>query len=313
MILPEYLTSRRQDSHKGDYGHALLIAGSYGKMGAAVLAAKAALRAGAGLLTVHVPLLGVDIMQTSFPEAMVDIDGNDGYFSAVPSGLDHYDAIAVGPGLGLNEASFRALRGLLQMLPRQAFLILDADALNLVAIHADELLPLLPHGVILTPHEREFERLVAGTYNPKIPYFDNEEQRLQTQWKFAAEHHAVVIRKSHRSMVVSPDGHVSRNNTGNAGMSTAGAGDVLTGMLLGLAAQQRAYLHDTLTSKGEQSYQLAQLGVSLHGLSGDLAAADMGEASVIASDLIAYLPKAIKKLKEEESERHNEDEDVRDD
>lgn len=276
----------------------MLIAGSYGKMGAAILAAKATLRAGAGLLTVHVPLLGVDIMQTAFPEAMVDIDSNDGYFTTVPANLDRYDAIAVGPGLGTNEASYLALRGLLRLMPQEAILILDADALNLLALHADELVPLLPHGTILTPHEREFERIVCGKYNPPQPYFENEEQRMQTQWKFASDHHVIVVRKSHRSMVVGSDGRVSRNTTGNAGMSTAGAGDVLTGMLLGLAAQQRAYSQNLLSGKEDQCYQLAQLGVKLHGLCGDLAAADLGQAPIIASDLITYLPQAIKQLQE---------------
>lgn len=298
-MLPEYLTDRRQASHKGDYGHALLIAGSYGKMGAAILAAKATLRTGAGLLTVHVPLLGVDVMQATFPEAMVDIDDNDGYFTTVPASLHKYDAIAIGPGLGINDASYLALRGLLKLVPRDTFLILDADALNLLALHADELLPLLPHGTILTPHGREFERLVSGTYNPP-PYFENEEQRMQTQWKFASEHHVVVVRKSHRSMVVSADGRVSSNATGNAGMSTAGAGDVLTGMLLGLASQQHAYSQNLLSGKDDQCYQLAQLGVKLHGLCGDLAAQDMGQAPIIASDLITYLPRAIKQLQQEE-------------
>lgn len=295
-MLPEYLTNRRQDSHKGDYGHALLIAGSYGKMGAAILAAKATLRAGAGLLTVHVPLLGTDIMQTAFPEAMVDIDNNDGHFSAVPDDLGKYDAIAVGPGLGTHEDSHQALRSLLEQIPQETILIIDADALNLVALHADEMIPLLPHGTILTPHEREFERIISGSYNPPQPCFENEEHRMQTQWKFASDHHVIVVRKSHRSMVVGPDGRVSRNTTGNAGMSTAGAGDVLTGMLLGLAAQQRAYSQNLLCGKEDQCYQLAQVGVKLHGLCGDLAAADMGQAPIIASDLIAHLPQAIRHL-----------------
>lgn len=305
MLLPEYLVNRRQESHKGDYGHALLIAGSYGKMGAAVLAAKACLRSGAGLLTAHVPLLGVDIMQTSFPEAMVDIDGNDGFFSSLPNDLERYAAVAVGPGLGTHEASYKALKALLQKMPRDRFIILDADALNLLAIHSAELMPLLPSGTILTPHEREFERLVSGTYNPPSPFFGSEEQRLQSQWKFAAEHKAVVIRKAHRSMVVSPDGRVSRNDTGNAGMSTAGAGDVLTGILLGLAAQERCYSPGTLTSKAEQAYDVARMGTALHGLAGDMAAQRLGQASLIASDIIAALPEAIQRIQADSQADHS--------
>ncbi|MDY5968853.1 MAG: NAD(P)H-hydrate dehydratase [Bacteroidales bacterium] len=304
MLLPEYLTNRRQESHKGDYGHALLVAGSYGKMGAAVLAAKACLRAGAGLLTAHVPLLGVDVMQSSFPEAMVDIDGNDGFFGTVPTGLEKYAAVAVGPGLGMNEVSCQALKELLRNLPRDKFLIMDADALNLLATHSADLLPLLPYGTILTPHEREFERLVSGKYNPPSPFFGNEEQRLQTQWKFAAEYKVVVIRKTHRSMVVSPDGRVSRNDTGNAGMSTAGAGDVLTGIILGLAAQERCYSQGTLTSKAEQAYNIARIGTALHGLAGDLAAQRVGQPSLIASDIIDTLPEAIRKMHTDSCTEH---------
>lgn len=255
------LTNRKPDTYKWDYGHALLIAGSHGRMGCAVLAARACMRTGAGLLTVHVPERAVDILQISTPEAMLDIDPSPTLFTALPDNLDRYDAIAVGPGIGTHASTALALQALLTALAEKPKpLILDADALNLAALYPG-ILPSLPQGTVVTPHAGEYQRLF-GDADPA---------------DMAREHGIVIVKKSHRTQIFTPDGEVTTNTTGNAGMATAGSGDVLTGILLGLAAQ------------GVEPAEAAKIGVWMHGKSGDIAMQKQSQSSIIASDLVENL------------------------
>jgi ADP-dependent NAD(P)H-hydrate dehydratase / NAD(P)H-hydrate epimerase len=266
------IKKRGKFSHKGTYGHALLIAGSYGKKGASVLASRACLRSGVSLLTSHVPQLGYEIIQNSVPEAMISIDSSETVFSEVPD-LSPYSAIGIGPGLDKKPEIQRAFKALLLAKPNKW--IIDADALNILSENQDWY-NLLPENTILTPHPKEFERL-AG------PSTDSYE-RLQKQFQFSAIHKVIVVCKGAHSCITLPDGRVFFNSTGNPGMATAGSGDVLTGIILGLLAQSYSPEDATL------------IGVYLHGLAGDLAAVEFGEYSLVAGDIISYLGKAFLRL-----------------
>lgn len=263
---------RARFDHKGVYGRALLIAGSYGMMGAAVLAARAAMRSGLGLLTTHVPACGYEILQTAVPECIVSVDSSSNFFSTLPS-LSNYYSIGIGPGLGQKEESRKALQALLQQ--AAVPLVLDADALNLLAAHK-ELLPLLPPGSILTPHPGEFQRLVGA--------WSNDFERLDLQQKFAAKTKCILVLKGAYTSIAIPSGEVFFNPTGNPGMATGGSGDVLTGVFTGLLAQ------------GYSSKEAALLGVYLHGLAGDLATQAPSQRSLIASDIIDFIGAAYREL-----------------
>lgn len=271
MNLPQQLISRNPDSTKLDYGHALLVAGSYGRMGCAILAARACLRVGAGLLTAHLPQRSVDVMQVALPEAMVSVDSHLSLFSDANLDTAPYAAVAAGPGLGTHRSSALAL---LSLLHRAAHLpvVLDADAINMLAkvkdgkyegltLDWDRMSPRL----VLSPHQREYQRLF-GQQSPEV---------------VSRQLGLVLVCKSHHTRVFSPDGECYINHTGNPGMATAGSGDVLTGIILGLLSQ------------GVPPFEAARVGVHLHGLAGDLAARRLGQASVIAGDLIDHLPMAI--------------------
>ncbi len=259
---------RQKFNHKGNFGHALLIMGSYGKMGAAILAARACLRSGVGLATIHAPKCAYPILQMSVPEAMVSIDRHEFYLSEIPS-LKPYRSIGAGCGLDQKKTSCEALALLLEQsaLP----IVLDADALNMIS-KEQKLLDKLPQGSLLTPHVREFERLFGKSTN------DFERHELQRQQ--AQELGVYIILKGAHTCIATPEGNCYFNATGNPGMATGGSGDVLTGILTGLLAQQYSPL------------EAALLGVYLHGLAGDLAAATIGQDALIASDLIEYLGKA---------------------
>ncbi len=263
---------RSKFSHKGTYGHALLIAGSYGKTGAAVLASKAVLRSGAGLLSTHVPRRSVSILQTANPESMLSIDDNDFVFSMLPN-LDSFNAVGIGPGLGKDKQSQSALKLLIQEC--NAPMVLDADALNILSENKTWLSFLKP-GSILTPHPKEFERLAGKS--------SNSMERISKQIDFAVKYQVYVVLKGAYTSIVSPTGKLFFNGSGNPGMATAGSGDVLTGVILGLLAQ------------GYPPLEASLLGVYLHGLAGDLAAAKKGMHAMIASDIVEYLGKAYKKL-----------------
>ncbi len=266
------LQVRSKFAHKGNFGHALLIAGSRGKMGASLLAAKACLRTGAGLLTVHIPSCGELVLQTSFPEAMVSIDHHKDYFTSLPI-PSKYTAIGAGPGLGQAIESAKALEELLRL--SKHLLVLDADALNIISSNK-ELIRLIPPRSILTPHPKEFDRL-AGEIT-------NSYERLHKAQSFASTYKVCIVLKGAYTAVCTPEENIYFNMNGNPGMATAGSGDVLTGIILGLLAQ------------GYEPEPAAAMGVFLHGSAGDLAAAYHSEESMIAGDIIDMLGKAYKQV-----------------
>ncbi len=266
------LQPRNPFAHKGEMGHALLIAGSYGMGGAAILAAKACLRAGAGKVTVHAPRGNNLIMQVAVPEAVVQLDREETAFSE-PVDTEDYDALAIGPGLGMSEGA--AIAMIAQLRRSQCPIVADADALNLLANHR-AWMQQLPQGMIMTPHPKEFDRM-AGRCTDSF-------ERLAKAVDMAKRQQIYIILKGHHSALCLPDGHVLFNSTGNAGMATAGSGDVLTGIITALLA------------KGHPQADACLLGMYLHGLAGDLAAKELGEESLVASDIIAFLPKAFKAL-----------------
>lgn len=266
------ILGRDRYAHKGNMGNALLIAGSYGMAGAAVLAAKACLRSGAGKVTIHSPKRNNVILQISVPEAIVQMDTEDTIFSEAVD-TEGYTALGIGPGLGQNETSAIAL--IAQLRRALCPVVADADALNMLANHR-AWMSQLPKGIIITPHPKEFDRLeghCADSY-----------ERLTKARELAERLQGYVIVKGHYSALCCPDGHVMFNNTGNAGMATAGSGDVLTGIITALLA------------RGYQQRDACVVGMYLHGLAGDIAAKHVGMESLIASDLIQYLPEAFKRL-----------------
>ena len=266
------MKARSDFAHKGTMGHAMLIAGSYGMAGAAILAAKACLRSGVGKVTVHTPRKNNDIMQISVPEAIVQQDRNEECYSE-PANTTGCNAAGIGPGLGTADSSAVAL--MTQIRSTKMPMVIDADALNILATHR-AWLGQLPEGIIFTPHPKELDRLcdVSPT---------NDYDRLMRARDLAQRLHGYVILKGHHSALCMPNGHIIFNSTGNSGMATAGSGDVLTGIITALLA------------RGYSPEEAAKAGMYLHGLAGDYAARDLGVESLIASDIIAYLPKAFHK------------------
>lgn len=275
-VWPDFLNNRPADSHKGTYGHALLVAGSYGKMGAAVLAARACMRAGVGLLTVHVPRRGVDIMQTAVPEAMVQVDDDECHWthSFTPQELERYDAVGVGPGLG--TASADAMRALMLAAVGKR-VVVDADGLNMLAAMPDRLDLLRALGMaaptVLTPHAREFERLFGS--------FDSPSLRQQHQRMLSRQTHCAIVYKGHRTQTTGSEGEMYVNTTGNPGMATAGSGDVLTGITLAILAQSKEYQLNAAIC--------ASMAVWIHGKSADLAVQKQSECSLVAGDMVKFL------------------------
>lgn len=260
LILP-----RNKFSHKGTYGHGLLIAGSKGKIGSVVLASKAALRSGIGLLTTFLPECGYQALQTAVPEAMCLTDENHNHITHLTVETATFSAIGIGPGMGTEEGTKNALEQLFSA--AQQPLVIDADALNVLAKNPD-LLAKIPKNTILTPHPKEFERL-AGKSADSF-------ERLDLQVEFAKKHRCIVVLKDAITSIALPDGKVFFNTTGNPGMATGGTGDVLTGLITGLLAQ------------GYTPENAALIGVFYHGKAGDAAALQVGENQMIASDLIQY-------------------------
>lgn len=272
-LVQPLLKPRGKFSHKGSYGHSLLIAGAYGKMGAAVLAGKGSLRAGTGLLTYRIPRCGYGIVQSSVPEALCDVDEDEERITAMRV-EGKFDAIGVGPGIGKDAPTQRALKALIQN--AQVPLVMDADALNILGENKTWN-AFLPAGSILTPHPGEFRRLVGD--------YGNDHEKLSMQREFARKNNVYLILKEAHTSIASPSGKVYFNNTGNPGMATGGSGDVLTGILTGLIA------------RGYRSWEAAILGIYLHGLSGDLALKDIDMESLTAGDLVAGIGEAFKALK----------------
>lgn len=264
------LLPRDDFAHKGSMGNALIIAGSYGMSGAAILATRACLRSGVGKVTVHTPRKNYDIMQISVPEAVMQMDHEETYFSeSVDS--DDFDAVGIGPGLGQQENTAIALISQLRRV--QCPVVVDADALNILANHR-AWMQQLPKGVIMTPHPKEFDRLSGIASNGSY-------ERLHRAQELAQRIGAYIILKGHYSALCLPDGGVIFNPTGNSGMATAGSGDVLTGIITALLA------------RGYHRSDACLLGMYLHGLAGDIAAREVGKESLVAGDIIKYLPKAF--------------------
>jgi NAD(P)H-hydrate epimerase len=254
--------------NKGTFGSALLAGGSYGKMGAMVMCARACLRSGAGLVTVLSPACGYSILQTAVPEAMCQTSGEQ-VIEAI-EGWEARSAIGIGPGLGTDTRSAAALAAFIKAC--KAPLVVDADALNLVA-RQPELLADLPKGSIITPHPKEFSRLFGENTNSMIQL---DHARIQ-----AMRYNINIVLKGHHTAVITTEGECWYNMTGNAGMAKGGSGDVLTGIITGLLAQ------------GYQPLEAAMAGVYLHGLAGDIAAKEISQEALTASDLIDYLGKAF--------------------
>jgi len=274
-IIHSIYKPRNNFAHKGNFGHALIIAGSYGKIGAAVLSGKACLRSGVGLLTCHVPKCGYEILQSTIPEAMVMTDENAEYISRVNDDLTKYKSVGIGPGIGNNDETKKMLKYLLTNYKKP--IVIDADALNILGSE-NELLKLIPASSILTPHPKEFERVFGET--------NNDYEKIELASKKAKELNCVIVLKGHHTFITTPGGKSFFNSTGNAGMATGGSGDVLTGILTGLLAQ------------GYTSEQAAILGVYIHGLAGDFAASSISMEAMVASDIILNLGKAFSFLKD---------------
>ena len=259
-------------SGKRDFGSVMLFAGSAGMMGAAVLAARSCLRCGVGLVTVHSARVGMPVMQVAVPEAIFEPDRNENYIFDMTMHHEH-SAVAVGPGLGTNERTIDALESLLKNCKSQ--MVLDADALNCIA-KRPTLLPLLHANTIITPHVGEFDRLFGEHHN--------SEARLKKAIAMAKLYNIIIVLKGHYTATVRPTGKVYFNSTGNPGMATAGAGDVLTGVIASLLAQ------------GYRPEMAATIGVFIHGLAGDIAVEKTGEYGLLASDIANNCGIAMKSI-----------------
>ena len=276
----ELLPPRMPDTHKGDYGHVLIVAGSRGKTGAAHLAAVGALRSGAGLVTVATPARCLEVVAMMGPEYMTEAidetaDGLDA--DAVERILEMArDVIAIGPGLGQQAGTRRFVTSLVDRATMP--LVIDADGLNAFTGDPDRLSGRDGRVVIITPHPGEMARLVSMTTE------EVQASRIEIARNFASAHHVYVVLKGHRTLIATPDEKVFINPTGNPGMATGGTGDVLTGMIA-------AWLAQLLDAEAA-----CKLAVYLHGMAGDLAAADEGEAALTSADLAAHLGDAVMEL-----------------
>ena len=267
------LRNRSRFVHKGSVGNAALVAGKRGMAGAAILAARACLRSGVGKLTVHTPEPNVLPLQIAVPEAVISVDPDSLCFSR-PFDISHMDALAIGPGIGTTPTTMRAFIELVNMV--RVPLVLDADALNILGTYHDWL-DQVPKGTVLTPHKKELFGLISSTVNSY--------EQLEKTRSMCMSRQLFVVVKGALSAVCCPDGSVFFNPTGNPGMATAGSGDVLTGVILSLLAQD--YMTDVAV----------RLGVYLHGLAGDIAAERLGYEGVMASDIVECLPEAFRRLR----------------
>lgn len=264
-MIKAMIQKRDSFAHKGTYGHALLVCGSRGMAGAAVLATGAALRSGCGLVTTHIPASERFAVNIAFPSAITSLDDDD-YFSTLPDRLSTYTAIGIGCGLGKMPQTIKAFESLLHSQDKP--MVMDADALNIISEYY-KFRHHIPEGSILTPHLGELERLVGK--------WDNEKHKLELARRLAKSLKSIVIVKGAHTMICTPDGDYYFNPTGNSGMAKGGSGDVLTGFITGLLA------------RGYNSFQAAVLGVYLHGMAGDKAASKYGEESMNSRDLIDEL------------------------
>lgn len=270
--IKSFYKPRKKFAHKGNFGHGLLMAGSMGKIGAAVLGAKAMLRSGIGLATVFGPKVGRDVLQVAVPEAMYMADEVREVIASTPP-IGHFSAIGIGPGIGTASATAEVLGEVLER--SVAPLVLDADALNILSLKK-EWIKKIPPGSILTPHLKEFERLVGKS--------KTDFQAYEKALSFALRQKVILVLKGAYTLIAMPDGSHYFNQTGNPGMATGGSGDVLTGVLLALLAQ------------GYTPEQAALMGVYVHGVAGDMAAERHGMEGMIAGDITIYLGPAFKTL-----------------
>ena len=273
-----FLTPRKEFASKADFGHALLCAGSEGMMGAAVLATKGALRAGAGKVTLHSSRSGINIAQITVPDAMFDADANGRCITNIPSSTEKYTALGMGPGIGTSDATVDALEHMLKA--RFALnkpVVLDADALNCMA-KKPALMNCLPVLSVLPPHPGEFDRMFGEQTSTCA--------RLQKAIQVAHFHRVIIVLKGHFTAVVRPDGKVFFNSSGTPAMATGGSGDVLTGVLTGLMAQ------------GFKPEKATIIGCYVHGVAGEIAAAAHGDYGTTASDIAENIGRAIVSIQE---------------
>lgn len=273
-IIKPFVKKPNRFSHKGTFGHALIIGGSLGKMGAVCLSSKAALKTGCGLVSVYVPKSGLIPLQSSFPEAMVMIDENDEYITKFPELSQKQTAVGIGVGLGTDAKTINAFSSFLKR-SNLPYLVLDADAINILALHP-ELVKLVPKQSILTPHPKELSRLIGE--------WSNDFDKIEKVKAFTKLNNLIVVIKGANSVIVLPEGDIHFNSTGNYGMATAGSGDVLTGIITSLLVQ------------GYTSKDAVVLGVFLHGLAADEAIKNIHPKSLVASDIINHLNEAWKKV-----------------
>lgn len=267
------LRPRPVDAHKGIMGHALLVTGSKGMAGAAILASRGCLRSGIGKLTVHTPSANNVILQCSVPEAILHLDTHEALITANVE-TSNFQAIGIGPGIGTAEATAEAVRHYLESW--KGPLVLDADALNIIAQHPGWENLILPH-TIITPHIGEFQRLTHKC--------ESQEERTAVAKAYAKEHNIYIVLKGHPSIVCTPDEETYSCPYGNSGMATPGSGDVLTGLITGLLTQGYSAKHACI------------LGTWLHAIAGDIAAQELGEEYMLASDIVTHLANAFKELK----------------
>lgn len=269
MITKEKIASlikpRDPTSHKGNHGHALLVAGNKGRMGAALLAAKACLRCGAGLVTVNVPEAERTIIQTSLPEAMLMMREQGG-------DLNKFSAIGIGPALGLGIESMQLIENIFDMYDKPV--LLDADALTLLSEHKSYW-PVIPPGSVVTPHPAEFDRMFGES--------GSHEERMDKALQLSVQYPWVIVLKNN-STFIAVNGESFTNSTGNAGLAKGGSGDVLSGMIVALLAQ------------GYDPAIAAQIGVYLHGLSADIALKEQSMESLLATDVIECIGRAFRKV-----------------
>ncbi|WP_418603944.1 NAD(P)H-hydrate dehydratase [Hwangdonia sp.] len=288
-VLPMYIP-REKFSHKGQFGHALIIGGSYGKIGAVTLASKAALSAGAGLISAYIPKCGYGVLQTSFPEAMVITDENEELITNIDFKKVEPTVIGFGVGVGTNPKTVSTLEAFLKT--NKIPLVIDADGINILS-KKKALLQLLPEATVLTPHPKELERLIGK--------WKDDFDKLKKVKAFSIKHSTIVVIKGANTITVFQD-KLYVNTTGNPGLATAGSGDVLTGIITGLISQ------------GYNPLVAAVFGVYLHGKSADIAVEDFGYQSLIASHVINYLGEAfIDLFKQPEQPPQEQEEDKKED
>ena len=275
VMVRKVFKPRSRFAHKGTFGHALIIGGSYGKIGAVVLAARACLQSGAGLTTTLIPKTGYEIMQISAPEAMVIADDEETYLTKLPDDIERFTAIGIGPGIGTEDKTQKLISFIIRRYRKP--IVVDADGLNCLGLQKD-LLSQLPPYSILTPHLKEFDRLFGD--------HKNDFERINTAKHKAAELKIVILLKGHHTFIAYPDGDSYFNSTGNAGMAKGGSGDVLTGIITALLAQRYSPKEAVL------------FGVYIHGWAADFAALKFSKEAMLPSHIVECLSNVFLELQE---------------